>query len=226
MVSLYKKSALKIPFQFEERRPLFLSQFLLVPEFYQNHGPELDLSALFKNDRPVFVEYCSGNGQWIANRAKASLDCNWIAVEKDFERARKIWLKAKNGNLGNLFVVFGEAFCFTRHYLKPFSVAGAFINFPDPWPKRRHAKKRLVSAPFLKLLQEKMQKEALLTMVTDHEKSVPLMAKAALESSFKALFPDPYFINELPEYGLSFFEQLFRGKGGKIHYLQFSNSFS
>src|SRR3990167_5547685 len=58
--------------------------------------------------------------------------------------------KTENKNLPPLFVVWGGALPFPRHYLRDQSIEGIFINFPDPWPKERHAKHRLFQSEFAK----------------------------------------------------------------------------
>ena len=223
---MYQPSDFKIPCSFENRRPLLQDGFLFIPGFYEEigaHGPVLDFTEIFQNTNPVLIEYCSGNGQWISAKAKDNPNLNWIAVEKDFERARKIWLKAKKQNLKNLFLVFGEALTFSLHYLKDQSLEGFFVNFPDPWPKRRHFKKRLVNADFMETVKKKIKPLGKATLVTDHEEMAFFMIESALKSSWKPLFKKPYFSEELIGYGSSYFEKLFRGKGKQIRYMQFEN---
>src|SRR5690348_8203245 len=123
---------LRYPYPWEERRPVLHQQVLFVPPFYEKH----DASALpaFENGRQVFIEYCSGNGAWVLQKA-SSKNAFWLAVERKFERASKIWAKMQNQRLDNLIVVCGEALTFAENYLPSNSVDKVFINFPDPWPK-------------------------------------------------------------------------------------------
>ena len=135
---------LKIPCSWEDRKPCLLDQLLYIPNYYQDHDKvDFELS-FFKNDNPIMIEYCSGNGQWIIEKAMSNKEFNWIAVEKDFGRIHKIWNKMKDKNLENLFIVFGEAYIFTHFYLLKDTVSSIFVNYPDPWPKRKHAKNRLI----------------------------------------------------------------------------------
>src|ERR1700731_3962169 len=138
-----KPKDLKRLFTFEERRPLLADQVFYVPyyyEAYENYALP-PLCNLFGNEYPICVEYCSGNGDWILERAKLNPEKNWIAVEKRFDRVQKIWSKLKNRGISNLFVVCGEAFTFTRFYLLNGAIEEVYINFPDPWPKHCHTKK-------------------------------------------------------------------------------------
>ena len=67
-------------------------------------------AAFFGNNQPLRIEYCSGNGAWIAEKAMLHPEINWVAVEKKFSRAKKIGAKAKKLNLRNLLVIYGEAY--------------------------------------------------------------------------------------------------------------------
>lgn len=143
---------------------------------------------------------------------------------KKFNRIQKIWSKMKNFQLDNLFIVCGEAFSFTAHYVPEDSFEGIFINFPDPWPKGKHAKHRLIQKEFVTQLARVSKLNAKAVIVTDHAEYANSISKMVfLHSSWTPIFPDPYFITAWEDYGTSFFDQLWRDKGKTIHYLQFSN---
>src|SRR5580700_9513896 len=150
-----KAKDLWIPVSFKERIPLLFDQFFYLPSHFSEYKkyPLPSFSSLFEKEAPVAIEYCSGNGEWIIEKAKAHPEYNWIAVEKRIDRVRKIWARGKNAHLKNLLTVFGEAKTFTEHYLRESSISRVYINFPDPWPKNRHAKHRLVQKSFALLLK-------------------------------------------------------------------------
>ncbi len=178
-----------------------------------------------KNKNPVNIEYCSGNGQWIIEKAKNNPDINWVAVEFKFERARKIWVKLHNMGLKNLFVVFAEAYCFTKNYLKDYCVSNIFVNFPDPWPKKKHAKHRLVNTLFMNELSRIVEKKGIATLVTDDKDAKDWMLAAALSSDrWEAVYKYPHYIDHIENYGGSYFDSLWRDKGREIKYLQFYNT--
>jgi tRNA (guanine-N7-)-methyltransferase len=222
-----KPRDLVIPFSFEERRPIIIERFFFIPAHYDKHEKgDLDLSSknVFLESQPINVEYCSGNGEWILNKAQKYPFINWIAVEFRFERARKIWVKAHNLDLKNVFVVFGEASCFTKNYLPENSISNTFVNFPDPWPKKRHEKHRLITTEFMKELSSVVVKTGRATFVTDDDFTQELMVTSALSSEkWKSLFKFPHYTNHLEDYGGSYFDALWRAKGREIKYLQFSN---
>lgn len=224
-----KSEVLVSPFTWEERRVAIHDRVWYIPSYYYDYEsftfPGWSHPDVFTVERPIIVEYCSGNGAWIAAKAAANPHLNWVAVEKKFERVRKIWNKIKSLQLDNLIVVCGEAYKTTHCYFPASSVSEIYINFPDPWPKQRHAKNRLIQPLFLEQLERILQPNGKVIFVTDD----PTYSQHTIETfnkypGFQSSFPDPYFVNDWPDYGTSFFEELWRGKGMQIRYHQFQKS--
>lgn len=221
-----KPKQLKPPTTWEERKVLISDRVWYVPEYYSNYQdfcfPGWGSPELFGNDRPVVIEFCSGNGSWIADRAQENPHWNWLAVEKRFDRARKIWAKLQNTELANLVVLCGEGQTATKHYFPKETVHQIYINFPDPWPKKRHAKHRLIQGPFVEELWRILQIGGEVHLVTDDVAYSEAMIDAfQLEPGFVSQLGAPYYVHELPGYGSSFFEELWRQKGRQIRYHQF-----
>jgi tRNA (guanine-N7-)-methyltransferase len=210
-----KPKQLKFPFTWEERRPMISDGVLFIPDYYDRHDEYQfpGWEPIFGNKKPVVVEYCSGNGTWIAEKAKDS-EKNWVAVEYDFERVRKIWSKKKNYGLDNLFIISGEALTFAREYLPPHSIAEVFINFPDPWPKEKHAKNRLFQQPFIEQLARTT--EGTVTAVTDD----PVYSEQIVRE-MATHWEMVLSTNTWENYGASYFDTLWREKGKEIRYFQF-----
>ena len=212
-------------YKFAQKLPLIQDRVFCVPRFYQDHAlfqmPLLS-EEIFRNDHPIHIEFCSGNGEWIAKCAEENRNINWIAVERKFTRVRKIWSKMKNHGLENLFIVCGQAEDFCLHYLPEGSISGIYINFPDPWPKLRHAKHRLIQEPFIEMMARICKSGADCTIVTDD----PPYAAYSIENmqsnlSFESVFPSPYFENKPGEYGSSYFNRLWEEMGKTIHYIKY-----
>lgn len=215
---------LKIPFEWENRRPVLLEKCLYLPSFWQDGahlGPGIwrEEGVFGDPSLPLAVEFCSGNGEWIASVAQNYPGLNWIAVEKDFYRAKKIWLRIFRHSLPNLFVVCGEALEFSKQYFEPESLKEAWVNFPDPWPKRSHAKHRLIQQPFEAEMRRILAKEAPLTLVTDDEKYSAQMI--GVFSSWKSAFDPDRVAFDLPGYGTSYFHTLWKEKEKQIRFHRF-----
>lgn len=221
-----KPEEIKSPFKWSERCVMVRDRVWFVPDFYDRYHeflfPGWDAPEFFGNSQPVKVEYCSGNGGWIASKAQSDPSCNWVAVEKQFFRVKKICAKVNNLNLANLLVISGEARLTTKNYFPPESISEIFINFPDPWPKRCHTKHRIIQTPFVQEMHRVLKPDAQLTFVTDDPGCSSWFLKHLLQHpGFKPCYDDPYYITEDPTYGCSYFEALWREKGKEIRYHRF-----
>ncbi len=221
-----KPKDLKFPFSWEERQPITEDGVFFIPWHYAEHtqwkSSGWDIFSLFEKKGPLKVEYCAGNGAWILQKALQHPECLWVAVERRFDRVRKIWAKKKNFNLHNLIIVCGEAEDFTSHYLDEGSVNTVYVNFPDPWPKARHAKNRLIQPSFVSQVFRVMEKGGEAIFATDDEDYAKQMIAVMRESGeWENHFPDPFFVTEWPGYGDSYFDALWRKKGRLIRYIQF-----
>ncbi|MBS0623140.1 MAG: tRNA (guanine(46)-N(7))-methyltransferase TrmB [Verrucomicrobia bacterium] len=214
----------------EDLKPLFPRQhpaviyqdrFLSFPRHVKESFVLPSWNEIFVHQQPIYVEYCSGNGHWITEQAQACPHLNWIAVELQFERARKIWAKRENLKLDNLLIVCAEACYFTQHYLPSASIHGVFIHFPDPWPKRRHAKHRLIQPSFLEQVTRVAAPDAEFLFVSDDfsyiEQTLSLLSPM---KEWKHCFDAPYFI-EQQEYGSSTFALLWQQMGRSFRLTKF-----
>lgn len=220
---------LKSPFSWDKRHVVVRDRVWYVPDQFDDFTsfsfPGWCHPDFFHQDRPVCIEYCSGNGAWIAAKAQEQPEYNWVAVEKKFERVRKIWSKIKNSALPNLLAVCGEGHRTTQHYIPHASVRAVYINFPDPWPKRRHSKHRIVEPLFVKEIHRILEPGGILTLVTDDAPYSHHMIRTLLQApGFQSEFPEPYYLSDYPGYGTSYFEDLWREKGKIIRYHAFRKS--
>ncbi len=220
-----KPQHLKWPFSRYEKKLQILDGVWYVPLLPKE--PPADFvfpgwEALFGNANPIHVEYCSGNGAWIADRAEADPSTNWVAIERKFDRVRRIWSKAKNRGVQNLFIICGEGFRVTHHFFPGGSIQQVYINFPDPWPKTRHFKNRIIQTPFVQEISRILKPDGGLTLVTDDAPFSSWSLKIVLsDATFDSLHPEPYFTTSLEGYGSSTFEKLWRENGRTIRYHQF-----
>lgn len=201
---------------FDARAPSFHDGVLTIPSFYDSHNKEdfkEELEMLFSK-KSLHVEICSGNGEWIIDRAQKNPDVFYVAIEKKFMRVRKIWSKMKNKGLDNLMIVSGMGEDFFTHYLLPHSIDEIFINFPDPWPKKRHAKHRIVKESFIPLVLGALKEDGQITITTDSDDySKEIISVFGKSKDFENSFPMQGFeiLNE--EYGGSYFRRLWTGLG-------------
>lgn len=108
----------------------------------------LDAARMFSQPQPVEVELGSGDGSFLAHWARLHPEHNFLGVERLLGRLRKLDRKGQRAGLANLRLVRIEASYFLEWLLPRGAVVALHVYFPDPWPKRKHRKNRLVNEAF------------------------------------------------------------------------------
>jgi tRNA (guanine-N7-)-methyltransferase len=108
----------------------------------------LDLKQLFIKPQPLEVELGAGDGSFLVEYARLHPEHNFIGVERLLGRLGKIDRKAQRAGLVNLRAIRIESSYFLEYLLPPHSAVALHLYFPDPWPKRKHRRHRLVSERF------------------------------------------------------------------------------
>jgi tRNA (guanine-N7-)-methyltransferase len=145
-------------------------------------GTPLDLSALFGNESPVWLEIGFGNGDSLAALAERHPDRNYLGVEVHQPGVGHLLLRLNALGLGNVRVLRHDAVEVLSYALAPASLAGALLFFPDPWHKRRHHKRRILQPAFVALLARVLRPGGLFHAATDWEDYAQQML-AVLEGS-------------------------------------------
>lgn len=215
-----KPKNLRFPYSWEERKPLLQDQILFVPNYYLDHKLWIKSQkswTFFPNSNPIYVEFCSGNGEWVVQQAIMQPNINWIAVEMDFPRVRKIWSKRANQAIKNLFIVCGRAQEFVTYYVEENLFSEIFIHFPDPWPKKKQAKHRLMQREFLLSLQFSLQNQGKLHFVTDANAYMDASIELIKDlSTWDYSYESPHFVINKEPVGSSWFHRLWLEKGRDI----------
>ncbi|HYN77636.1 MAG TPA: tRNA (guanosine(46)-N7)-methyltransferase TrmB [Lamprocystis sp. (in: g-proteobacteria)] len=115
-------------------------------------GTRLDLAGLFGNDRSVVLEIGFGNGTTLAAMAAVEPRHNWLGVEVHAPGVGHLLLEIERPGLANLRVVRHDAVELLTGAIAPGALARVQLFFPDPWPKTRHHKRRILSPAFIDLL--------------------------------------------------------------------------
>ncbi len=129
----------------------------------------LDLAGLFPKVQPLEVELGSGDGSFLAHYAQAHPERNFIGVERLLGRLRKLDRKGLRAGLRHLRLVRIEAAYFLEYLLPRNCLEALHIYFPDPWPKRRHWKNRLVNERFPDLAAAVLKPGGVIYLRTDNE---------------------------------------------------------
>ena len=127
----------------------------------------LDTVALFGRSAPVVLEIGSGMGDATAAMAAADPDRDWLAVEAHLPGVAALLLLVERLGLTNVRVAHGDALRLLRADVAPGSLDAVHAFFPDPWPKPRHHKRRLVQPAHVALLRDRLRVGGTLHVATD-----------------------------------------------------------
>ncbi|SDF55230.1 tRNA (guanine-N7-)-methyltransferase [Lentzea fradiae] len=132
-------------------------------------GP-VDFDSWFGRSAPVLLEIGSGMGETTSQLVAAAPELNYVAVEVYKPGLAQLLLRAEHlGGLDNLRVLRGDAVDLLTDHIAPASLHGVRIFFPDPWPKKKHHKRRLVQPEFVSLLASRLEPGGVLHLATDWE---------------------------------------------------------
>ena len=127
----------------------------------------LDVAALFAKAQPLEIEIGSGDGSFLATYAKQHPERNFFGIERLLGRMRKLDRKGLRAGLANLRLLSIEAGYFLK-YLAPDACATALhVYFPDPWPKRKHRRHRLINEEFPALARRLLAPGGVVYLRTD-----------------------------------------------------------
>jgi tRNA (guanine-N7-)-methyltransferase len=142
-----------------------LASHFCVP-FNIEFSTELNYEKLFGNSNPVVIEIGFGSGIATASIAEENPGINYLGIEVYRPGIGRLLWEIEKRDLKNIRIIEGDAAEILSRL--PFGEAGGFhIFFPDPWPKKRHHKRRLITRPFTEELVKCLKKDAYVYMVTD-----------------------------------------------------------
>ncbi|MBQ8293709.1 MAG: tRNA (guanosine(46)-N7)-methyltransferase TrmB [Bacilli bacterium] len=121
----------------------------------------------FNNNNPIYIEIGMGKGKFIIEHAKRNPNINYIGIEKYDSVLIKGVEKASSENLTNIYFLNVDAINL-NDYFKKGEVDKIYLNFSDPWPKSRHAKRRLTNEKFLKVYDVILNKKGNIEFKTDN----------------------------------------------------------
>jgi len=127
----------------------------------------LDLAQLFPQPQPLEIELGCGDASFLVEYARRKPDRNFIGVERLLGRIQKLDRKGRRAGLANLRGVRIESSYFLQHLVPPRSAAVLHIYFPDPWPKKKHRRHRLIGESFPALARAALAPGGVVYLRTD-----------------------------------------------------------
>lgn len=132
-----------------------------------NYFAPLDFEAIYGNGAPLEIDLGCGDGLFLAAAAAANPTRNFLGIERMPGRVRSACRKIQGGGLNNARILEIEISYAVRHLLPEASVAVFHLMFPDPWPKRRHSPRRVVTEDFLAAVHRALIPNGTLRIATD-----------------------------------------------------------
>ena len=183
------------------------------PKEYRGHFNEV-----FGNDNPIHLEIGMGKGNFLISRALNNPDINFIGIEKYTSIVARALKKLEDLKVPNLKIINGDALELNEIFDKEISTI--YLNFSDPWPKERHAKRRLTSRVFLSIYDDIFKSDGFIIQKTDNVN--------LFESSIISLTNYGYKIVDISldlwktdkTYEETEYEHKFKSQGVKINYLK------
>ncbi len=175
-------------------------------------------SEIFNNNNPIHVEIGMGKGNFIIDKAIKNPDINFIGVEKYESVLCRALEKLEDKQLENVKIICVDAIKLDEIFDK--EIDTIYLNFSDPWPKKRHAKRRLTSHVFLPVYDKIFKDVKHIVQKTDNVQ--------LFESSIVSLSTYGYIIDNISldlastgwENSLTEYEAKFMSQGIKINYLE------
>ena len=192
-----------------------LAEAIAAAEFVPNdYFAELDLGAVFSKTQPVEVDLGCGDGSFIVEMAAQNPERNFLGIERLLGRVRSASHKIAHRRLTNARVIRIETSYAIRDLLQPKSIDRFHLMFPDPWPKRRHQNRRIVSRDFLESAHRALKSNGILRITTDQHEYAREIQRLVGET--KLFSETPNDDEAIPS---SAFQRRFADLGTQIHRL-------
>ncbi|MEC8895933.1 MAG: tRNA (guanosine(46)-N7)-methyltransferase TrmB [Planctomycetota bacterium] len=203
--------------------PAIESDYLLRLEKLPGYGEKLvRWEEVFEQTRPLRIEVGVGNSPFLIEVAGKEPDYNYLGLEYSHKRVMKFLKKVEVAGFKNIRMLHLNSDLLFSDYIAPAGIEHLFVNFPDPWPKRRHGKKRFIARERLAAAAKLLAPGGGFSLRTDArdyalEARENLEANEDLENRFPGSewAPEPLYPFETP------YEIKFKAQGLRIYYFEY-----
>ena len=127
----------------------------------------ISFEQVFGSRAPTVLEIGFGNGETLVRSARESQDVNYLGIEVHLPGLGRCMLLAEKAGIRNLRLIQGDAVEVLGQRMPPASLAMVCLYFPDPWPRKRHHKRRLVQPGFVRLIERVLEPRGVFHVATD-----------------------------------------------------------
>ncbi len=179
--------------------------------------------SVFEKEAPIYMEMGCGKGKFIVEQAKNNPDKNFLAIEGQQSIVVMAMEKAQREELTNLKFITTYIFDMGE-FFEDGEIEKLYLNFSDPWPKARHAKRRLTSRKYLAGYEKLLKGDKLVEFKTDNLPLFEFTLEELKECEYKILEMSYDLHNSEYESKniTTEYEEKFKNKGNKINYVKFS----
>ena len=158
----------------------------------------LDLAAVFGRNAPTILEIGFGMGETTAQIAQAHPEVNYLGIEVHSPGVGSLLKLIATHGLRNVRILQHDAMEVVEHMLAPAALDGVFVFFPDPWPKKRHHKRRLIQPRFVHSLALRLKPGGVLHLATDwHDYALQMLdvlrSEPLLQDTAEGFVPRPQY---------------------------------
>ncbi len=182
-------------------------------------APPLDWHQVFGRRSAVEVEIGCGKGLYLVEAARQRPDSDLLGVERAGKWFRRAVLRVHRSGLPNVRLVQADAFDFLARWVAPGSVAAIHVYFPDPWPKQRHGKRRMLQPLLYGLAARALSPTGRLYVASDVE---PYFRTAQAEIPATGLFQPEAWPADAPDRLPTNFAVKYAREGRPLHYARFA----
>ena len=170
-------------------------------------------NKLFNNDNNIEIEIGTGKGKFIIEKALQNSNINFIGIEKYDSPLVSAVKKLEELDINNLRLICYDAFTIDNIFDK--EISKIYLNFSDPWPKKRHTKRRLTSSRFLEKYDLIFKDTKMIEMKTDNDDLFDYSCESFSEYGYKIVSKDTNHISDIT----TEYEDKFRSIGKNINYI-------
>lgn len=182
-----------------------------------------DWCGVFENNHPLKLEVGFGNGNFLIDMAIREPQSNFIGMDFYHKGIRKVVTRMGRLHIKNIRIVYGNASEKIPILFEEGEISEVFINFPDPWPKKRHHKRRLIKPQFAETLAGKLAPYGKVLIATDFESYAQEILKVMqTNTQFSNPHENAGFLHERNDIPKTKYEKAFLDAGEKIYYFEFS----
>lgn len=176
-------------------------------------------------ERPLVVEIGPGEDDFLLDQARDRPTTNWLGIEYSSKRVARYARRLEQAGVGaeNCRLIWRPAADLVERFLSPGRVTTYHIHFPDPWPKKHHARYRLFAGPFPASLARSLVPGGSVVLATDSPAyAVEIHAGMSAVPGMASVHPDPGWVRLPPGARTTVFEERWRTLGRDIHYLRYT----